>query len=186
MVMAFPSNEQLIELITPIADDHRMDVETVKVTRAGKKSVVTIGLDSDTRPSLDELEVISQEISALLDAAEEDGRYSFGAGYTLEVSTPGVELPFTAPRHWRRNRTRLVKLIQNGAASIWRIGALKEDESAVILVGTGKEQPVVLDLELTETYSAVVEIEFAKPPVTQLELAGLNFEDALKRGEEDK
>ncbi|MGP6172938.1 ribosome maturation factor RimP [Corynebacterium sp. A21] len=184
--MAFPSDEQLIELITPIADGHRMDVETMKVTRAGKKSMVVIGLDSDTRPSLDELEVLSQEISELLDTAEEAGRYSFGAGYTLEVSTPGVELPFTAPRHWRRNRTRLVKLAQNGVDSIWRIGALSDDGTAVILVGRNKEQPVILNLELTETYSAVVEIEFAKPPVTELELAGLNFEDALKRGEEDK
>ncbi|WP_156231134.1 ribosome maturation factor RimP [Corynebacterium occultum] len=184
--MAFPSVEQLTELITPITESHRMDVETIKVVRAGKKSVVSIGLDSDTRPSLDELEVVSQELSEVLDAAETEGRYSFGAGYTLEVSTPGVELPFTAPRHWRRNRTRLVKVTQEGTSQIWRIGALNSSETAVILVGTDKKQPVIRNLELTESHSAVVEIEFAKPPAMELELAGLNHEDALERGEEDK
>lgn len=184
--MAFPSVEQLTELITPLTESHRMDVETIKVVRAGKKSVVSIGLDSDTRPSLDELEVVSQEISTLLDAAEAEGRYSFGAGYTLEISTPGIELPFTAPRHWRRNRNRLVRVTQDGVSQIWRIGALADDGKAVILVGTDKKQPVIRNLELTETHSAVVEIEFAKPPATELELAGLDHEDALERGEEDK
>lgn len=184
--MAFPSVAQLTELITPAADRHGMDVETVRITRAGKKSVVAIGLDSDSRPSLDELEVVSQEISELLDAAETDGRHSFGAGYTLEVSTPGVDLPLTAPRHWRRNRHRLVKLTTAGKSTTWRIGALRDDEQQVILVGREKKQPSVKSQEITDLPPAVVEIEFAKVPEAELELTGLNFEDALERGEEDK
>lgn len=184
--MAFPSVAQLTELITPAAARHGMDVETVRVSLAGKKSVVVIGLDSDTRPDLDKLEVVSQEISELLDAAEASGRYNFGAGYTLEVSTPGVDLPLSAPRHWHRNRHRLVKLTSEGKSTTWRIGALRADEGAVILVGREKKGPSVKSVEITDLPPAVVEIEFAKPPEQELELTGLNFEDALKRGEEDK
>lgn len=184
--MAFPSVEQLTELILPVAERHQMDIETVRINRAGKKSVVAVGLDSDTRPGLDELEEVSQEISAILDAAEEDGRYSFGAGYNLEVSTPGVDLPLTAARHWRRNRHRLVRVTRGDRSTTWRIGALRADESAVILVGRDKKRPWVETLEFTENHSAVVEIEFAKPPEQELELSGLTYEDALERGEEDK
>lgn len=184
--MAFPSVEQLTELITPVAERHRMDVETVRITRAGRKSVVAIGLDSDSRPDLDQLEVVSQEVSTVLDDAETHGRYNFGAGYTLEVSTPGVDLPLTAPRHWRRNRHRLVKLTTEGKSETWRIGALRADEGAVVLVGRDKKQPQVKILEFTETPAAVVELEFAKPPAQELDLTGLNFEDALERGEDDK
>ena len=63
---------------------------------------------------------------------------SFGPGYTLEVSTPGLDMPLSAPRHWRRNRHRLVavQLDGQGTPEIWRIGALADDETAVILVPT--------------------------------------------------
>lgn len=184
--MAFPSVEQLTELITPVAERYRMDVETVKVTRAGRKSVVAIGLDSDSRPSLDELEVVSADISTLLDEAESQGNYNFGAGYNLEVSSPGVDLPLTAPRHWRRNRHRLVKLTEDGGSGTWRIGPLNEAESSVILVARKKKQLEIRPLELTDSFTAVVEIEFAKEPADELELTGLDYEEALKRREGDK
>ena len=82
-----------------------MDVEEIKINRAGSKTVVAVALDSDNRPDLDTLEVVSGEISEAFDGAEETGVIAFGGqGYTLEVSTPGVDHPLTLPRHWRRNR----------------------------------------------------------------------------------
>lgn len=184
--MAFPGVDELTELIAPAAAAHGLDVEGVTVTRAGKKSVVAIKLDADARPDLDLLELVSQEVSALLDAAEDRGEVNFGAGYTLEVSTPGVGTPLTAPRHWRRNRHRLVQLTEEGQKSQWRIGALNDAETSVILVTTRGRKTVVRELELTDSVRAVVEVEFAEPPAAETELTGQEYDTATQWREEDK
>ncbi|RNE49382.1 ribosome maturation factor RimP [Corynebacterium alimapuense] len=184
--MAFPSVEELSHLIAPVVSSHGLDIEAIKITRAGKKSVVSIRLDADDRPDLDKIEVLAQEISELLDAAEAANEVNLGAGYTLEVSTPGVDLPLTAPRHWRRNRHRLVTLSQDGQSSTWRIGALSAEEDSVILVRTEKKQRLVEVHELADPVSAVVEIEFAKTPEAELELTGLDFELAMTWREDHK
>lgn len=75
-------------MIEPIAAAYGMDVEKVRTVAAGKKSQVVIALDSDAHPTLDELEVVSNELSELFDARENAGEINFGAGYTLEVTTP--------------------------------------------------------------------------------------------------
>ena len=93
--MAFPTPEQLGALVAPIARNHELDVEQIRAVRAGKKSQVVIALDGDTPPTLDELEVVSNELSELFDAHEDAGDLNFGAGYTLEVTTPGVDMPLT-------------------------------------------------------------------------------------------
>ncbi|WP_027004113.1 ribosome maturation factor RimP [Corynebacterium halotolerans] len=184
--MAFPGVDELTDLITPATSSHGLDIEGIKITRAGRKSVVAIKLDADARPDLDLLELVSQEISTLLDAAEERGEANFGAGYTLEVSTPGVDLPLTAPRHWRRNRHRLVQLTEDGQKSQWRIGALNEEQTAVILVTTRKKDLVVRELEFTNPVHAVVEVEFAKPPAAETELTGLEYDTAIQWREDNK
>ncbi|WP_306516468.1 ribosome maturation factor RimP [Corynebacterium sp.] len=195
--MAFPSTTQLQEALEPIVSAFQLDIEHIKVTRAGKKSQVGIYLDGDQRPDSDLLEKLAQHIGEELDAREDVGDMSFGPGYTLEVSTPGLDMPLSAPRHWRRNRHRLVavQLDGQGTPEIWRIGALADDETAVILVptkqsgvgpaGSGNKKsggqasarkrrdPVAL--ELASSVHAVVEIEFSQPPRAELEVTEQSF-----------
>ncbi|WP_257161280.1 ribosome maturation factor RimP [Corynebacterium cystitidis] len=199
--MAFPTPEELTTLIQPVADAHSMDIEHVGTARAGKKSVVSIAVDSDSRPTLDELEIVSNDIGEILDDAEATGALSFGAGYSLEVTTPGVDHPLTLPRHWRRNRGRLVKLTDEQVQkTLWRIGALNDAETHVIVVrhegtsqaGTsqaGTSQARSLEVEVvpvSETTRAVVEIEFGKPSAAEAEIADETFETAVARREENK
>ena len=108
--MAFPGEAELVTLITPVTQSCGLDIEGVKVTRAGRKSVIGVFVDSDIRPDLDLLEQVSQEVSMLLDAAEERGEVNLGAGYTLEVSKHAdeAEQNQTPPR--RSNRRPNVKL----------------------------------------------------------------------------
>ncbi|RSZ61758.1 ribosome maturation factor RimP [Corynebacterium hylobatis] len=184
--MAFPGEDELVTLITPVTDSCGLDIEGIKVTRAGRKSVVSIRVDSDSRPDLDLLEAVSQEVSARLDAAEERGEVNLGAGYTLEVSTPGVDAPLTLPRHWRRNRNRLVELLEDGQKSVWRVGALAPGEDSVVLVRPVKKGCEMRVLEFSENPRAVVEIEFATPPAAETELTGLDYDQALAWQEENK
>lgn len=160
--MAFPSAAQVEELITPTVSSYGLDVEEVRATRAGRKSVIAIAVDGDKRPDLDLIEKLSKDLSAVLDESEADGRYSYGESYSLEVSTPGVDHPLSKPRHWRRNRHRLVRFPERDET--WRIGALDDSESSVVLV-RGK---TVKTMELASAPKAVVEIEFASAPENEL------------------
>ena len=180
--MAFPTTAEFAPLISSVADAHGLDLENVKATKAGRKSVVQIKVDADDRPALDDLEVVSNEIGAAFDEAEAAGDLNFGAGYTLELSTPGVDLPLTLPRHWRRNRHRLVKIAGQPA----RIGALNDEETRVIVVRREKKELVVDELTLSETPSAVVDIEFKEPPAQELALTGLSYKEAIDFREEHK
>ncbi|WP_291313112.1 ribosome maturation factor RimP [Corynebacterium sp. UBA2622] len=182
--MAFPGVETLTELIRPLAERNGMDVESVRTVKAGRKSQVVIALDSDTHPTLDELEAVSTEIGELFDAHEDAGEVNFGAGYTLEVTTPGVDLPLTLMRHWRRNRGRRVRVGED----LYRIGALDETAGTVVLVGTGKT-PTVHLRTVSELPPAVVEVEFNNPPAAEMELAEKSYDEAASLasdGEEDK
>ncbi|PAT10284.1 MULTISPECIES: ribosome maturation factor RimP [Corynebacterium] len=177
--MAFPTPEQLEDIVAPIARNHDLDVEQIRAVRAGKKSQVVIALDGDEHPTLDELEVVSNELSELFDAHESAGDLNFGAGYTLEVTTPGVDMPLTAPRHWRRNRGRAVALLDaDGKKETWRIGALNDAEDRVVLIERGAKQPRVETRLVSEMPKAVVEIEFKAPPAAEQELVDAAYEEA--------
>lgn len=183
--MAFPTNEALDRLVEPVANTHGMDVEAIRAVKAGKKSQVVIALDSDTHPTLDELEAVSNELSQLFDDAEERGEVNFGAGYTLELTTPGVDLPLTAARHFRRNRGRKVKV----GDQLWRLGPLNADETQVALVRATKKDEEIRISSVSELSGAVVEIEFNAPLAAETLLADRVFEDleaAATAGKENK
>lgn len=182
--MAFPTNEQLSSVIAPLVEKKNLTLEGIKTNAAGKKSQVIIKVDGDTSPDLDLLEMLSQEISDVFDAAEQKGELNFGAGYALEVSTPGVDLPLTQPRHWRRNRGRAVKVSFEGgdpsSTRLLRIGALDAAEQSVILMTVKDKKPQVYVEQLAKIAHAVVEIEFAQPPAQEAEIAALDFPQAEK------
>ncbi|MEJ6012522.1 ribosome maturation factor RimP [Corynebacterium sp. H127] len=184
--MAFPTAEKITEIISPFLASHGVDLEGIKITKAGAKSVVAIAVDSDSRPDLDLLEVISNEVSEALDAAEERGEVSFGPGYNLEVSTPGVDTPLTAPRHWRRNRGRKVVLTQDDQKEFARIGALNDAETHVVLIAREGKNLSVRELELASQPPAVVEIEFSNVPADEAEIVGKTYDKATAWREENK
>lgn len=177
--MAFPSAETLTSLVTPVAVAAGLDVEGIKTTKAGKKSMVVILVDADIRPTSDALEALSQQISQLFDDAEARGELNFGAGYTLEVSTPGVGQPLTQPRHWRRNQGRLISFVSNGKKQTARLGALNDKETtAVVILKEGKQQ-IVETIEVANYPTTMVEIEFAEPAAEEAKLAALTFDQAV-------
>jgi ribosome maturation factor RimP len=95
-------------VIEPVVEAAGYDLEEVAISRAGRRHVVRVLVDTDGGINLDGVAVVSREISAALDAAEENGGEVLAGEYQLEVGSPGVDRPLTEPRHWRRNVTRLV------------------------------------------------------------------------------
>jgi ribosome maturation factor RimP len=96
-------------VVEPVVEDAGLFLEDVAVTGAGSRSVVRITLDlpEDEIGSLDSdaLGDASRAISAALDADD-----VVAGAYTLEISTPGTSRPLTQLRHFKRARTRLVRL----------------------------------------------------------------------------
>jgi ribosome maturation factor RimP len=78
--------------------------------------------------------------------------------FTLEVTSPGVDRPLTEPRHWKKNKSRLVRIVMvNGAVIAGRIIAV-QDEGVLLLVGEKPAQEVTVFF--AEIKRALVEIEF--------------------------
>ncbi len=186
--MAFPTEQDLADVVSPLASALGLELESITITRAGAKSAVRVAVDSDDRPDLDQLEELSQAVSAEFDARETSGELNFGPGYTFEVTTPGLDTPLTLPRHFRRNVGRLVTfpVSGNGATKeTLRIAAVEEKDSAaeqdptVWMIRPGekkKDDPTVEPHGLASVAGALVEVEFSEAPADHRALVGLEPE----------
>jgi ribosome maturation factor RimP len=97
---------KIADVIEPVITAAGMDLESVRVTAAGRRRLLRVVVDSDHGVSLDDAAAISRQLSAALDTVAVMGDFP----YTLEVSSPGVDRPLTDPRHWRRAVGRLVQV----------------------------------------------------------------------------
>lgn len=154
-MMSLASN--LTELLTPAVTKAGFVLEEITVTPVGKRRLVSIVVDrEETNPSLDEVTVVSKEISAILDNYSQMGEMPF----TLEVTTPGIDKPLTLERHWKKNVGRLVKITPlTGEKFIGRIASFSDDQVTLQL---DKEIKV---LTLAEISKAQIEVEFNRKEV---------------------
>jgi ribosome maturation factor RimP len=158
-------DRKLAGLIEPAVVAAGMDLESVRMTVAGKRRLLRIVVDSDHGVSLDDAADVSREISAVLDASNALG----DVPYTLEVSSPGVDRPLTEPRHWRRARGRLVRVKVAGEGSVE--GRLLAADADGVTLGTvlngragGERRFSYADLG-----AGRVQVEFGKIPEAELD-----------------
>jgi ribosome maturation factor RimP len=88
-----------------------------------------------------------------------------------------VDRPLTQPRHWRRNRRRLVRVaLVAGGELLGRIGDC-DDEGVTLLVSGALRR-----VRYAELRRAVVEVEFRPPPAPELAaLDGARRQDLEER-----
>ena len=99
-------SERLAGLIEPVIAAAGLELESIRIGRAGRRNLLRVIVDAEHGVSLDDIAMVSRKVAAQIDAAD---AMSPGA-YTLEVSSPGVDRPLTEPRHWRRASGRLVRV----------------------------------------------------------------------------
>jgi len=99
-----PEPADLARVLEPVVRAAGMDLESVRVSPAGRRRLLKLVVDADGGVGLDAIAEVSREVSVRLDASGAMGEVP----YTLEVSSPGVDRPLTEPRHWRRAQGRLV------------------------------------------------------------------------------
>ena len=162
---------RVTEVIEPVVTAAGYDLEEVALSRAGRRHVVRVLVDADGGISLDDVAVVSREISDALDAAEESGGEVLAGEYQLEVGSPGVDRPLTLPRHWRRNVGRLVAV--NGLTG---------------RVTAADDQGIVLDdreIRYADLGAGKVQIEFKRMDEAQFDEDDLDDEDDVDgEGEE--
>ena len=147
----------LTELLTPVVSHAGFVLEEVTVTPIGKRRLVAVVVDRDDRnPSLDEVTVVSKEVSSILDNYSQMGEMPF----TLEVTTPGIDRPLTLERHWRKNIGRLVKITPKvGEKYIGRITAVSGEK--ITLEMKGEERGI----NVGDISRAQIEVEFNRKEV---------------------
>lgn len=118
-------------VVEPVVVAAGFDLEDLTLSRAGRRHVLRVLVDTDGGIDLDDVALVSRDISAALDAAEADGDEVIAGEYQLEVGSPGVDRPLTLPRHWRRNVGRLVAVTAAGRALTGRVAAV-DDEGVVL------------------------------------------------------
>jgi ribosome maturation factor RimP len=163
-----PDPDELARLLEPVIHASGMDLETVRVSPAGRRRLLRLVVDADGGVGLDQIAEVSRELSARLDASGAMGEVP----YTLEVSSPGVDRPLTQPRHWRRAQGRLVSVslapADGNASSSQTAGArrtptiegrvLVAGETAVTLEVDGER----LELDYAELGPGRVQVEFGR------------------------
>jgi ribosome maturation factor RimP len=147
--------DQIAELVTPALSQSQYFLEDVNVVSPGNHRIVTCIVDGEAALNLDQVTDASKIVSALLDEAAFMGETPF----TLEVTSPGIDRPLTLPRHFAKNRTRLLKATLNDGSVI--TGRITENsETTVTLEVTEKKITKPVDIALSDIKRAVVEIEF--------------------------
>lgn len=155
--------EQLETLVAQAVRASGLELEALEVSSAGRRQLVRVVVDTpDGAPlDLDVVADVSREVSAVLDA--DTAQTAFGAAYTLEVSSPGLDRPLTQPRHWLRARLRLVQVtLTAGGELLARAG--DADGSGVTLLVDGAPRYV----RFADISRAVVQVEFAEPPAADI------------------
>ncbi|NTW41263.1 MAG: ribosome maturation factor RimP [Cellulomonadaceae bacterium] len=151
--------ERVREVVRPVVEAAGLVLEDVHVTAAGKRSVVRIVLDlgDDAIGSLDldTVGYVSRDISSAMDAAE-----PIHGAYVLEVSSPGTDRPLTQLRHFRRARTRLVRLVL-GDGSV-REGRLVDAEADCYTLETAAGELEKIDPALVARGHVEVELSRAE------------------------
>jgi ribosome maturation factor RimP len=147
--------DQISELITPALLQAGYFLEDVNLVTPGQHRIVTVIVDGESALNLDQVTVASKLVSELLDDAAFMGETPF----TLEVTSPGIDRPLTLPRHFAKNKDRLLKVTQNDGAVInGRI--LSNTDYDVTLTVTEKKEVKEVIIAIADIKRAQVEIEF--------------------------
>lgn len=151
---------RLAPLLEPLLADAELELEDVELRPAGRRSVLRVVVDGDQGVNLDQIADVTNAISHRLD--EPDAAALLGGGsYTLEVTSPGVDRPLTQPRHWRRNRGRLVSVRLTDDQNVTgRIVAVDDDGVELDIAGTQTR------IAYSDVTRARVEVEFTRPAST--------------------
>jgi ribosome maturation factor RimP len=150
--MADRNHDAIVEKVQEIAErvgaGEGIEILEVQLVGGGRNRVLRIFIDKPTGVTHGDCEFISQQVGTILDVEE----VVPGAGYTLEVSSPGVERKLTKPREFERFVGQKVKVVLRQPVENQRhlTGTLKSFVAGVITLEPSPGMSVQFPLEQVE------------------------------------
>lgn len=141
------------EIAEPVVAGAGMDLEDIQIEKVGRREKISVIVDADGGVSLDAIAEVSSALSTALD----DHPDVSSSPYVLEVTSPGVDRPLSLPRHWRRNRTRLVAVELNDGSSL--TGRIIDSGETTVTIDVDGEHR---EIELPTVKRAIVQVEFSR------------------------
>jgi ribosome maturation factor RimP len=165
--MVVPGKVEVRDALRPVVERAvgaaGFDLEEIDVRQVGRRHLVRVVVDADSGVGLDDIAALSRRVAAELDQPDT----VLGGPYTREGTSPGVDRPLTAPRHWRRARLRLVEVrLVDGSRITGRVGDAAEQAADLLVDGAPRT------VRYTEVERASVVVEFRPPPVEDLVALG--------------
>ncbi|MFF8833559.1 ribosome maturation factor RimP [Streptomyces sp. NPDC015131] len=155
--MSTTQSERLRGLLEPLVSAKDLDLEEIEVTRAGRRRMLRIIVDSDQGVELDTCAELSRAISDKLDETDAMGDEE----YVLEVGSPGADRPLTEHRHYVRATGRLVKFqLHEGGDLVARILSVDDEGLDLEVPGVKGRKPTARRVAFPDIAKARVEIEF--------------------------
>ncbi|WP_405488274.1 ribosome maturation factor RimP [Streptomyces sp. NBC_00096] len=155
--MSTTQSDRLRALLEPLVAAKGLDLEEIETSKAGKRRMLRIVVDSEDGVELDACAELSREVSDLLDETDTMGEDE----YVLEVSSPGADRPLTEHRHYIRAIGRLVKFqTSDGGELIARILDVDDEGMDLEVPGVKGRKATARRIAFTDIAKARVEIEF--------------------------
>lgn len=123
--------DKMIELLEPMANAHGLDLVDVEVAGTRKNPILRVFLDlPESGITLDDLAEAQERVDAAVEQAD-----PFPDGYTLEVSSPGIDRPLRRPADFARFAGERCKVqLKPGEAQSNFTGQLKGMDGEDVLV----------------------------------------------------
>jgi ribosome maturation factor RimP len=140
--------ERVREIAERVAPDRGLEVVEIQMLGGGGSRVLRIFIDKPEGVTHADCEYISQHVGTILDVED----VIPGSGYTLEVSSPGVERKLTKPRDFERFVGQKVKIALRQPVDNQRtwVGALKSFAEGIITLEPSPGKSVQFPLDQVE------------------------------------
>ena len=148
--------ERVRSVALRVADGHGFELVDVELKRAGGGAVLRLFVDKPGGIGLDDLQSVSEEVSAVLDAED-----PIQGAYTLEVSSPGLDRPLKGEADYRRSVGKLAKVSSYEPVDGRRhwTGRIVSCEDGVVTLDLEKEETSA-KVPLGKISHARLEVEF--------------------------
>ena len=139
--------------------DRGFELVDVELKQAKSEKLVRIFVDRPGGIGLEDLQSVSEEVSAILDAED-----PVPTSYTLEVSSPGLDRPLKTEADYRRFLGRLARISSYEPVDGRRhwSGRLTSFEDGVVGVSLEKEGGAECRVPFVKIAHGRLEVEFPK------------------------
>lgn len=151
--------ESVRRVASRVASDRGLELVDVEWKPQPGGAVLRVTADKEGGIGLDELQGLSEEVSAILDVED-----PIASAYTLEVSSPGLDRPLKDESDYRRFAGRLVRLSSYEPVDGRRrwTGRLQGFENGVVTLRLDAEGGVCAQIPLDKISSGRLEVEFPR------------------------